>query len=316
MAKVSAEAVVRAAPARESRRALLWQEMRTRQARAGYLFVAPSLIILTVFVFWPILQSVILSLQHWRFGSATQEWAGLDNYSRLLHDDRVWGALRNTLYFTAVSVPLGLVISLALALALNTALPARPLLRAAFFLPVIASFAIIAIVWSFMLDPDIGLLAYWSRLIHLPTSAWLRDPNWAMPAVIVVSIWKSLGFNMVLFLAGLQGIPETYYEAAAVDGATGWRRFWYVTLPLLRPTGLFVLVVSVIGAFQVFDQVYVMTPGGGPLFSTETVVTYIYHQGIELIDISYAAGIGVVLFALVFLLTLIQLRVLRYREVD
>jgi multiple sugar transport system permease protein len=316
MAKVSAEAVVRAAPARESRRALLWQEMRTRQARAGYLFVAPSLIILTVFVFWPILQSVILSLQHWRFGSATQEWAGLDNYSRLLHDDRVWGALRNTLYFTAVSVPLGLVISLALALALNTALPVRPLLRAAFFLPVIASFAIIAIVWSFMLDPDIGLLAYWSRLIHLPTSAWLRDPNWAMPAVIVVSIWKSLGFNMVLFLAGLQGIPETYYEAAAVDGATGWRRFWYVTLPLLRPTGLFVLVVSVIGAFQVFDQVYVMTPGGGPLFSTETVVTYIYHQGIELIDISYAAGIGVVLFALVFLLTLIQLRVLRYREVD
>jgi multiple sugar transport system permease protein len=316
MAKVSAEAVARAAPARLSRRALLWQEMRTRQARAGYLFVAPSLIILTVFVFWPILQSVILSLQHWRFGSATQEWAGLDNYSRLLHDDRVWGALRNTLYFTAVSVPLGLVISLALALALNTALPARPLLRAAFFLPVIASFAIIAIVWSFMLDPDIGLLAYWSRLIHLPTSAWLRDPNWAMPAVIVVSIWKSLGFNMVLFLAGLQGIPETYYEAAAVDGATGWRRFWYVTLPLLRPTGLFVLVVSVIGAFQVFDQVYVMTPGGGPLFSTETVVTYIYHQGIELIDISYAAGIGVVLFALVFLLTLVQLRVLRYREVD
>jgi multiple sugar transport system permease protein len=316
MAKMSAEVAARAAPARESRRALLWQEMRTRQARAGYLFVAPSLIILTVFVFWPILQSVILSLQHWRFGSATQEWAGLDNYSRLLHDDRVWGALRNTLYFTAVSVPLGLVISLALALALNTALPARPLLRAAFFLPVIASFAIIAIVWSFMLDPDIGLLAYWSRLIHLPTSAWLRDPNWAMPAVIVVSIWKSLGFNMVLFLAGLQGIPETYYEAAAVDGATGWRRFWYVTLPLLRPTGLFVLVVSVIGAFQVFDQVYVMTPGGGPLFSTETVVTYIYHQGIELIDISYAAGIGVVLFALVFLLTLIQLRVLRYREVD
>ena len=316
MAKVRAAAVARPTPARESRRALLWQEMRTRQARAGYLFVAPSLIILTVFVFWPILQSVLLSLQHWRFGSATQDWAGLDNYSRLQHDDRVWGALRNTLYFTAVSEPLGLVLSLALAMALNTALPGRTLLRAAFFLPVIASFAIIAIVWSFMLDPDIGLLAYWSRQIHLPTSAWLRDPTWAMPAVIVVSIWKSLGFNMVLFLAGLQGIPDTYYEAAAVDGATGWRRFWYVTLPLLRPTGLFVLVVSVIGAFQVFDQVYVMTPGGGPLFSTETVVTYIYHQGIELIDISYAAAIGVVLFALVFLLTLIQLRVLRYREVD
>ncbi|MDQ6739335.1 MAG: sugar ABC transporter permease, partial [Actinomycetota bacterium] len=128
--------------------------------------------------------------------------------------------------------------------------------------------------------------------------------------------WKTVGFNMVIFLAGLQGIPESLYEAARLDGAGGWQRFRYVTLPLLRPTTLFVLVVSVIGAFQVFDPVYVLTPGGGPLHSTETVVAYIYHQGIELIDISYAATIGVVLFVIVFVLTLVQLRVLRFREVD
>ena len=299
-----------------SRMRFLLHEMTKRDARAGYLFMLPSLVILGVFVFWPIVQSVILSLQHWSFGSAVQPFAGFDNYTRLAHDDRVWQAFRNTLYYTAVTVPLGLLVSLLLALALNEKLPARPFLRACFFLPVIASFAIIAIVWSFLLDPDIGMISYWSKQLHLPASNWLRDPDWAMPAVIMVSIWKSVGFNMVIFLAGLQGIPEVYYEAAKVDGANRWQRFRNVTLPLLRPTTLFVLVVSVIGAFQVFDPVYVMTPGGGPLHSTETVVSYIYHQGIELIDISYAASIGVVLFVIVFILTLIQMRVLRYRELD
>lgn len=300
-----------------SRLADLRQAMTTRQARAGYLFVLPSVIILSVFVFWPILQAFILSVQHWKFGAdAVQEWAGFDNYSRMLEDERVWGAFRNTLYYTAVTVPLGIVIPLALAVALNKRLPARPLIRAAFFLPVIASFAIIAIVWSFLLDPDIGLLSYWFRLMHLPVSSWLRDPTWAMPAVILVSVWKTIGFNMVIFLAGLQGIPVSYYEAAQIDGAGAWPQFWKITLPQLRPTTLFVLVISIIGAFQVFDPVYVLTPGGGPLFSTETVVTYIYHQGIELIDISYAASIGVVLFLIVLALTLIQLRVLRFRETD
>ncbi len=295
----------------------LRQAMTTRQARAGYLFILPSVIILSVFVFWPIFQSFLLSLQHWKFGaSAFQEWAGLDNYSRMLEDERVWGAFRNTLYYTAVTVPLGIIIPLALAVVLNHRLPARPLLRAAFFLPVIASFAVIAIVWTFLIDPDIGLLSYWFRLLHLPVSNWLRDPTWAMPAVIMVSVWKTIGFNMVIFLAGLQGIPASYYEAASIDGAGAWQCFWKITLPQLRPTTLFVLVISIIGAFQVFDPVYVMTPRGGPLFSTETVVTYIYHQGIELIDISYAASIGVILFLIVLALTMVQLRVLRFREND
>ena len=294
----------------------LLRRINTRQARAGYLFMLPSMIILAVFVFWPILQSVLLSLHHWKFGAAEQAWAGLSNYDRLLHDGRVGGAFRNTLYYTAVTVPLGMILSLLLALALNERLPLRGLLRAGFFLPVISSFAIMAITWSFLLDPDIGLVSYWFRQLGLPARSWLRDPDWAMPAVILVSLWKNVGFNMVIFLAGLQGISDNLYEAAKMDGANSWQRFWYVTLPMLRPTTLFVLVISVIGAFQVFDPVYVMTPSGGPLFSTETVVSYIFYQGIQLIDLSYASTIGVFLFIIVFVLTLIQIRVLRYRDLD
>ena len=290
--------------------------MNTRQARAGYLFILPSVVILAVFVFWPILQSVWLSLHHWKFGTDAQTWAGLANYEKMLHDDRVGQAFRNTLYYTAVSVPLGIAVSLGLALALNEKLPLRGLLRSGFFLPVIASFAIMAITWSFLLDPDIGLVSYWFRLIGRPSSNWLRDPDWAMPAVSLVSLRQNVRFNMVILLAGLQGISDSLYEAAKMDGASSWQRFRYVTLPMLRPTMQFVLVISVIGAFQVFDPAYVMTPRGGPLFSTETVVTYIFYQGIQLTDLSYAAGIGVVLFAIVFALTLIQIRVLRYRDLD
>ncbi len=284
--------------------------------RQGLTFLFPSLVILGVFVFWPIIQSLLLSLQRWRFGSSEVTWVGLDNYARMLADERVWGALQNTVYYTLVVVPVGLLLSLLFALALNEKLRGRVVFRAIYFLPVIASFAIVAIVWRFLLNPDIGLLAYWFKLVGIPTRNWLRDARYAMPAVMMVSIWKNVGFNMVILLAGLQSIPEVYYEAAKVDGANRWRRFRSVTMPLLRPTWIFVLIISVISSFQVFDQVWVMTPRGGPLFSTETMVTYIYYQGIELMDISYAAGIGVMLFIIVFILTLIQLRLLRFRDMD
>jgi multiple sugar transport system permease protein len=289
---------------------------RSPQARAGLMFVLPSMIILGVFVFYPILQSFLLSVQKWRFGSSDITWVGVDNYARLLSDPRVVGAFRNTLRYTVITVPVTLLIALVLALVLNERIPGRGLLRAAFFLPVIASFAIVAIIWRFLLNPDIGQLAYWSTQLGIPVQNWLRDARYAMTAIIVVSIWKSVGFNMVILLAGLQGIPATYYEAAKVDGANRLQRFLYITMPMLRPTWIFVLITSIIAAFQVFDQAWVMTPRGGPLFSTETMVTYIYYQGIELIDISYAASIGVVLFVVVFVLTLIQLRVLRFRELD
>jgi multiple sugar transport system permease protein len=278
-----------------------------RQIVAAWLFLAPSVIILAVFVFWPIIQSVILSLHQWRFGAEVQEFVGFANYEKMWKDPRAWNALKNTAYFTAFFVPLGIVIPLALALLLNRAIPFRPLFRAAIFLPVIASFAIVALAWRFLLDPDIGLLAYWMSLFGMPRFSPLRDPDWAMPAVIVVTLWKNIGFNMVIYLAGLQAIAPVLYEAARIDGATRWQQFWNVTWPQLKTTNVFVLVISIIGAFQVFDPVFVLTPNGGPLFTTETLVSFIYRQGITQFNLSYAAAIGFVLFVIVLVLTLIQM---------
>lgn len=271
------------------------------------LFLAPSLIVLAVFVFWPIAQSVVLSVHQWRFGAEVQEFVGLANYDRMWRDARFWNAFWNTVYFTVVFVPLGIVIPLGLALALNRAIPFRTLFRSAIFLPVIASFAVVALVWRFLLDPDIGLLSHWASFFGLPRFAPLRDPDWAMPAVILVALWKNAGFNMVIYLAGLQAIPPVLYEAARIDNASRWTQFRKITWPQLKTTNVFVLVISIIGAFQVFDPVFVLTPNGGPLFTTETMVSFIYRQGISQFNLSYAAAIGFVLFAIVLALTLIQM---------
>lgn len=275
----------------------------------------PSLLILALFVVLPIVQAAWISLHNWSIGNAEQPFVGLANYQELLGDERFWNALRNTLVYTVGVVPAQVVLALVFALMLNEKLHGRAMFRAIFFLPVLVSFAIEAIIWRFLLDPDIGLIAYYSSLLHLPAIEWLRSTTWAMPAVIIVSVWRWFGFNLVILLAGLQGIPEVYYEAAKVDGASAWQRFWRVTLPLLRPALLFAVVNAVIAALQAFDQVYVLTRGG-PLFSTETIVSYIFHQGFEIYDMGYASSAAMVLFLLIFLLTLGQLRVLRYREVD
>ncbi len=278
-----------------------------RQTRAAILFLAPSAIVLAVFVFWPIIQSLNLSLHQWRFGVHEQKWVGLANYTRLWHDPRAWAAFKNTLYFSALFVPLSIVLPLLLALGLNQALPLRTLMRSILFLPVIASFSVMALVWRFLFDPDIGLLIYWAGTVGISRFSPLRDPHWAMPAVILVTLWKNLGFNMVIYLAGLQGIPKSLYEAALIDNAGPWRRFASITMPQLRETHVFVLVITAISAFQVFDPSFVLTPNGGPLFSTDTIVTFIYRQGITNFDLSYAAAAGVILFLIVLALTLAQL---------
>ncbi len=311
-------AIEHSLPASTSRSAATATRHRWRGPRkttiAAWCFLSPSLIILALFVFWPILYSFSLSLHKWKFGADVQDWVGFANYFKMSKDPRFWNAVRNTLYYSAFTVPLGIVMPLALALTLNQALPLRTIFRSVFFLPVIASFAIIALAWRFMLDPDIGLLAYWLSFLGFPHVSPLRDPDLAMPAVIVASLWKNLGFNMVIYLAGLQGIPLVLYEAARIDGAGRWAQFRHVTWPQLKTTNVFVLIISMIGAFQVFDPAFVMTPNGGPLFSTETLVTYIYRQGITNLNLSYAASIGIVLFAVVFLLTLVQVRATRGGE--
>lgn len=286
-----------------------------KQRLAAFFFLAPSIIILVIFVFWPILDSFWLSFHHWSLLDPIHKFIGMSNYNKLMHDARFWNSAKNTIYFTLTSVPFGIIFSLILALLCNEPLKGIKVFKSIYFLPVISSFAIISIIWGFLIDPDIGLLSYYLKLMHFPTSDWLRSTTWAMPAVILVAIWKNVGFNMVIFLAGLQSISPSLYEAAKIDGANMLQRFWKVTLPSIRHTMLFVVITSVISSFQVFDQVYVMTRGG-PLNSTETIVYYIYHQGFELLDMGYASSMAWILFVIVFLITLVQLKLFRFNQID
>ena len=286
-----------------------------RRLNPAYLFIAPSAVALIVFTIWPIVQAFWMSLHEWSFMAQERPFVGAGNYQELVGDPRFWNALRNTVVYTIVGGPFQIGLALLLAVALNGKIRGRAFLRSAYFIPVISSLAIMAIVWAFLFDPDIGLVSAWLAELGLPRIAWLREPGTAMLAVIVVGIWKTLGFNMVILLAGLQGSPAEHYEAAEIDGASRWQQFLHITIPGLRQTLLFVTVISVIASLQAFDQIYVMTRGG-PLFSTETLVSYVYRQGFELFRLGYASAISWVLFLIIVVLAVFQLRFFRYREVD
>lgn len=288
---------------------------RRWRINSGYLFVAPSLVIIAVFVIGPIGQALWMSVHDWSFVLPAKPFVGLENYRELAGDDRFWNALQVTAVYTLGSVPTQILLALAVALALHERLRAVTWFRAAYFFPVISSLAVMAIVWRFLLDPNIGLLSHWLAILGLGPTDWLQSTTWALPAVIAVGIWKNLGFTMVILLAGLQGIPETYYEAAAIDGAGRGARFRHITLPGLRQTLLFVTVIGVIASFQAFDQIYVMTRGG-PLFTTETLVTYMYHQAFDLFRMGYAAAIAWILFVIIMVGSVVQLRLFRYQDVD
>ena len=288
---------------------------RTRRINTGYLFIAPSMLVIAVFVIGPIFQAFWMSLHDWSFVAPAKPFVGLANYRELAHDDRFWNALKVTALYTLGSVPTQIALAMAVALALNERIAGVAWFRAAFFFPVISSLAVMAIVWSFLIDPDIGLVSDWFARAGIGPTNWLQSTTWALPAVIGVGIWKNLGFTMIILLAGLQGISESYYEAASIDGAGRWARFRDVTLPGLRQTMLFVTVIGVIASLQAFDQVYVMTRGG-PLFTTETLVTYMYHQGFDLFRMGYAAAIAWVLFVIIMAGSAVQLRLFRYQDVD
>jgi multiple sugar transport system permease protein len=233
-------------------------------------------------------------------------WAGLENFRELFTIDRVFrAALFNTVYFTAVSVPLSVVLGLATAMLVNQALRGVVIFRSIFLLPYVTVTVALSLVWKWLYLPDIGLINSVLGVAGINGPAWLTSQTWAMPALILMSVWKGFGYNMVIFLAGLQGIPDHLYDAAKVDGATAWRRFLNVTLPLLSPTTFFVVVISVISSFQVFDQALIMT-NGGPGTATTTLVLYIYQKGFQSFDMGYAAAVALVLFAVIFVFTVIQ----------
>ncbi len=283
----------------------------TREAIAAYLFLLPNLVGFLVFTVLAVVASAAISLTNWDLLSAP-EFVGLDNYRALLTDDPLFRkVLVNTAYFTGVSVPLAIVISLALALALNQGIRGLPIFRAAYFMPVITAMVVVALIWRWFYNPDFGVLNYLLLKLGVDNPPnWLASQQWAMPAVIIMAVWKQLGYNMVIFLAGLQAIPDSLYEAAAIDGAGRWARFRHITLPLLTPTTFFILIVSLIGSLQVFDAVLVLT-GGGPANATRTIVFHIWEQAFQFLKMGYAAAVAWILFFLIFAITLVQWRLQR-----
>ena len=230
----------------------------------------------------------------------------MENFRELFTTDQVFrDAFFNTVYFTAVSVPLSVVLGLVTAMLVNQALRGVVIFRSIFLLPYVTVTVALSLVWKWIYLPDIGLINSALGFIGIDGPAWLTSERWAMPGLIIMTVWKSFGYNMVLFLAGLQNIPEHLYDAAKVDGATGWRRFLHITLPMLSPTTFFVIVISVISSFQVFDQALIMT-NGGPGTATTTLVLYIYQVGFQSFEMGYAAAVALVLFAAIFIFTVVQ----------
>jgi multiple sugar transport system permease protein len=276
--------------------------------------MAPSLVVLAVFVVYPMSQALYLSFTDYDVLTPAR-WVGLDNYRELVHDDAFHRALGNTLYYAGVTTPVSVALALGTAVLLNRRFPLRELGRTAVFLPVVIGLAVVAIAWSFLLDPDIGLLSYWLGHVGLTSDqGWLRDPNLAMPAVMLVGIWKNFGFYMVIYLAGLQSIPRDLYEAAKLDGAGAWGQFRNVTWPMLANQTLLVVILCVTATLQAFDQIYVMTRGG-PYFKTETLVMLIYRDGFREFRFGYGAAISWVLVLMILVFSLGQLAWSRRREV-
>ncbi|MBN2923307.1 carbohydrate ABC transporter permease [Bifidobacterium breve] len=269
------------------------------------LFLLPSAIPLLLFRVVPMIASAWISLHEWNMIGAMQ-WVGLDNYISLLSSAETWQILGHTLLYLIGYLPLVFFGGLLIAVALNRKLKARGLLRAAYFVPVVTSWVAVALVWQWLLNPSNGLVNHVLGILHLPQPGWWTDPAWAMPSVILASAWKDLGFVMVILLAGLQAIPQEIEEAAMVDGANAWRRFWSVTFPLLTPSIFFVLIISLINGFQVFDQVNVMT-GGGPSGASQVVVGKIYDLSFRYGEAGMASALSWILFAIILGITAVQM---------
>lgn len=285
---------------------------------AGVWFVAPALTLIGLFFFLPVAASLLLSFTDFDIYALGRldrlRFIGLENYRRLLNDPMFWTALRNTLYFVVVSGPLSVLVSLGAALLVNHRLTRfQGVFRTLLFLPVVTTLVAVAVVWRYLYHPRYGFLNYVLGLAGLPPIEWLGDPDWAMPAIILMAVWKNFGFNMVVFIAGLQSIPHRLYEAAEIDGADGWSQFRYITLPTLAPTFLFVTVITLIGYFQLFAEPYVMTQGG-PADSTLSVALLMFQEGFRWWNLGYAAAVAFVLFLIILAGTLIQAWLRRWRS--
>jgi multiple sugar transport system permease protein len=284
-------------------------------ARAAWLFLAPALIVIGVFFFVPVVAAFALSVTDYDLyaiaNPANAQFVGLANYAQLIRTPLFWTALRNTFDFAGVGAPLSVLVALVAALLVNAKLVRfKGFFRAAYFAPFVTTLVAVAIVWKYLYQPQYGLINAALAKLGIGPIDWLGDPHWAMPAIILLAVWRNFGYNMLIFIAGLQRIPAQLYEAAELDGAGAWARFRHITLPLLAPTFVFVGVITAIGFFQLFSEPYVMT-GGGPLKSTLSMVLYMYEEGFRWWRLGSAAAIAFVLFAVILACTVLQLRVQR-----
>lgn len=275
-----------------------------REAIAGYLFLLPNLVGFLVFNLLPILAAFFLTLTEWNLMDSPR-FVGLQNFRQLLGDPLFWKTVGNTVYYTIFAVPIGVFIAFWLALLLNRKMKGVVFFRTIFFLPSVTLGVAIAIVWVWIYHPELGLLNYGLELIGIDGPSWLQSTAWAMPAIIIMNNWVGIGGAMLIYLAGLQAIPEEYYEAATIDGATWLQQLRYITVPLISPTTFFILITSFIGAMQGFDSFYVMTRGG-PAYATTPLVMYIFQNGFEWFRMGYAAALAAVLFVAIFAITAVQ----------
>ena len=288
---------------------------RWREDLTGWAFAAPFVILFGIFLAFPILASFLLSFTSFGLRDLANPigatFVGLKNYIDLLGDPKFWTSLLNTFYFVVVGVPLTLALGLLIANALNRGVTRfRTAFRVGYYLPVITSIVAIAVVWRFLLNPDVGLVNMLLAAVGINGPAWLADPVLAMPSIIAMAVWRNLGFAMVVFLAGLQAIPASLYEAASIDGAGRWQAFRFVTIPMLRPTILFMTVITTIGYLQLFEEPFVMTKGG-PLDKTLSVTMYMYQQGFTFFHQGYASALAYILFIIVATIAFLQFKFLR-----
>jgi multiple sugar transport system permease protein len=294
-------------------RDIMRSPLRRGDLSTGIICLLPSLAVIAVFVVFPIFFSLFLSFHKWAILTPEKPFVGLANYQRMITSPEFWQCLGNTFLYTAGVVPVGAAASLGLALLLNRPVKGSGFFRTAFFLPTITSMIALAVVWLWVYDDGNGLLNLLLRAVHLKPVRWLTSTKTSLLSMIIMTVWKNAGYHMVVFLAGLQAIPESLYEAARIDGAGPAQRFRSITWPLLVPTTAFVLVTNTIFTFQVFGPIYVMT-GGGPVRSTSVVVYYLYQRAFEFQEMGYASAVAWVVFLILIALTVVQMRVSRKRE--
>jgi multiple sugar transport system permease protein len=291
--------------------------MPAEASTAAWFFLAPALALIGIFFFLPVAAALVLSVTDFDLygiaNPANTRFIGLQNYVRLLHTPDFWSALRNTFYFAFVGGPLTIAVALGAALLLSSKLVRfKGFFRTIYFTPFVTTLVAVAIVWRYLYHTRYGLFNYGLAHLGIAPIDWLGDPHWAMPAIILMAVWKGFGYNMLIFIAGLQAIPDELYDAAEIDGAGPFRRFFSITLPMLAPTLVFVAVITMIGYFQLFAEPYVMTQGG-PLRSTTSVVLLMYEEGFRWWRMGYAASIAFVLFVVILLATLVQFRLQKER---